>query len=670
MKKGLKIFLVVIGILIGLLLLVNIVAGPVVKSYLEKHSVELCNRVVKIKHVRINVFTGKVAVIGMDVKEENGKDRFLYFDKLKVHVSLPRLLGKTVRVKKVLLKGLNAKVVQDGIRFNFSDIIDLYTKDKPQKPDTPSKWSVDIGRIRVKGCSVLYKDVRVGSCFDTKDVNITIPRLHLKQGATRLHLTTAFRNGGDFALKGKYDIQKGDFDAKVNMHDLSLDMAWPYLHKLLNVGGLSGNLQGDAHVSGCVKRIEEMIFSGTVGMTNFKAINADKSPLVSFSALNMDMENVDLGKRNAKVNTVSLNDLVVHYDIYEGGNTLSLLTGAKSAPDSTSAEERRVDTTSSKSKSSAIQYVVKKLNITNGKILFADHTVSPQEQNFEVSGIQIQSDNLSSSGSSSPVILKSKLGSTGELTCSAHIDPFDLSNADADISIKNLKLTDFSPYSLYYLAYPLEDGLLAFTSNISIKDNILDSQNGLDIYKPKFGKKDKSIKPAAAKIPMRAAVYIITDRKNHAKMDLPVQGDVSSPDFSFRKVIWKTFLNLVVKIAASPVDYIAKALAGDETFKPMLMPMDNPSELTIEHNHQLNAIADYLKQSSEMSLEVAVTPYPDASLSAAEANAVKQQSFQTVQKYLAQQGVPSSRVVLMDEEKPHKSKDKLRIDFNLKFEGE
>jgi len=670
MKKGLKIFLVIVGVIVGLLLLVNIIAGPIVKTYAEKHSLELCHRIAKIKHVRLNIFTGRVTIVGLDVKEENGKERFLYFDKLKVRVSLPRLLGKTVRINKILLNGLDAQVIQDGAQFNFSDIIDFYTKDKKDKPEKePSKWSVDIRNIHVKNSAVLYEDKRMGSKFDTRDVNIKVPRLNLKEGSTRVKMTTAFKNGGDFALKGGYDIQKGDFDAKVNMHDLSLVMAWPYLRHLINVGSLSGKLQGDALVKGCVKHIQDMVFSGTVGLTDFKAVNADKSPLTSFSSFNMNLDKVDLGQKSFKVNSLSLNDLVVNYDIYQEGNTITRLLSGKVAKDSTVVAEESPDRTKEEVKPSSIQYVVKNLLVTNGKIRYADHSVSPQVQNFEVSGIQLKADNLSN-GKPSPVTLKAKLGSSGELVCNANVDPLNLKNADAKIDIKNLNITDFTPYSLYYLAYPVEDGLLAFTSDLTIRNNMLDSRNLLDIYKPTFGKKDKKIKPAAAKIPMKAAMYIVTDRKGHVKMELPVKGDISSPEFSFGKVIWKTFLNLVVKIAASPVDFIAKALAGDETFKPMLMPVDNPTTLTIEHTHQLNEIAEYLKEKKELGLQIFVTPHAESGLSAKKSSEIVKQCFQTLQNHLVRQGVSRDRIVLVNERKEHKSKGNVEVNFDLKYPEE
>ena len=139
---------------------------------------------------------------------------------------------------------------------------------------------------------------------------------------------------------------------------------------------------------------------------------------------------------------------------------------------------------------------------------------------------------------------------------------------------------------------------------------------------------------------------------------------------SFPSGIWKTFLNLVVKIAASPVDFIAKAVAGDETFKPISIPVDAPKELTIENVHQLNAIAEYLKEKKEMDLEVFLTPHADSGLNAKREGELKQQWFDLMKNQLVKQGVPADRVLLMNEKKEHKSKGNMRIDFNLKYEEE
>lgn len=663
MKKGLKIFLIVIGCIVGLLLLISILAGPIVKYYVEKHSVELCHRVVTLDHVRINLLTGTVTIVGLNAKEENAKDDFMSFHKLNVQLSLPRLLGKTVRINHIRLDQLNAQVIQNGIRFNFSDIIDFYTKDRKPKPKKgPSKWSVDIRNIRVRDAAVKYQDVRAGSLFDTKDVNIHVPKLDLDGGPSHLDMTTAFRQGGDFAIQGDYNIKQGDFDAHVLMHKLSLDMGRPYLNLLSKVGVMKGMLEGDASLKGSVKEIEKMVFSGTMALRDVEAHQADQSPLASFKSFDMNIEKADLGQKVFNIKSIELKDPVFLFDIYADGNTFSRMKGDRLTDTLSKADSRKQaradknkDTTSTPTE---IRYNVKKIAITNGSFTYADHAATPEEQIFPVTDFQLTAENLTN-GKTSPIKVTANLGSSGKLDCEASLDALNLKNADIIVSISNLDIHDFSPYALHYLAYPAEKGILSFTSDVSIKDNWLDSQNALDIYKPTFGDKVKGLKPAAAKIPMKAAMYIITDRKGHVNMELPVKGDISSPEFSFRKIIWKTFTNLLVKIAASPVDMIAKAVGGDKTFQKMSFPAGATPNLSNENTFQLNEMAEVLKEKEMMTLVMATEAAPGE-------EATAKRAAEAIRNYLTGKGIPAKQVELLPV-KSVENASNVNVSFELKM---
>lgn len=109
MKKWLKVTLIVIGSLLMLLVLLSLLAGPIAKKYVEKHSMELCHRVATMDKVRTNLFNGTVTIDNLKVLEENGKETFLSFDKLAVNVTLLKLLSKEVKVSKIYLDGLDAK---------------------------------------------------------------------------------------------------------------------------------------------------------------------------------------------------------------------------------------------------------------------------------------------------------------------------------------------------------------------------------------------------------------------------------------------------------------------------------------------------------------------------------------------------------------------------------
>ena len=670
MKKGLKIALISLGSLVGLLLIVTLLAGPIVKWYAEKHSVELCHREATIGQVWINVFTGSVLIKDLQVQEEDPKDDFLKFDKLYVRLSLPKMLGQKVLIQRVKLQGLDTKIIQKGIRFNFSDIIELYTnKPKKEKKKESKPWDVDIRKISVKDSKVVYVDANMGSSFDTRNINIDVPRLYLKGDATNADISMDFSDKGKMVLKAAYDIQKGDFDGDLQLSQFQIKDIQPYLENFMNIGRMSGVANGHLKAKGCVKHITDLVASGSLSVKNAKIFNADNTPLGTFSNFTVDIAKVELGKKNFKINKVFLKDLVFHFDRYQGETTLTRLFKKKEETESTTNTASESVSETSKSQEMPIKYLLKNLLVENGSVVYTDYAVAPQKQTFTVSGLKISSENMQN-GHQSPITVVANLGNSGRLECQGHADVLDLHNADMDLSIENLDITEFTPYSLYYFAYPVTDGLLSFNTSLTIANNWLDSKNSLDIYKPAFGKKDKSLTPKAAKIPMKAAMYVITDRKGHVKMDLPVKGDVSSPDFSFKKVIWKTFVNLLVKVAASPIDFIAN-LGGNNVFKDMQFPADAPVKLSMEDTYQLNEIAAAMKEKEQTNLSIAVGCNMNSD--GQEPNDAvelqkRQQCYSTISNYLSGQGIPSSRISFDETKRPVVSADNLKVVFNLSVE--
>ena len=62
MKKSLRITLIIVGSILLLLVLATLLAPPIAKGYVNKHGEELTGRRIHIDAVRLNVFTGHVAL--------------------------------------------------------------------------------------------------------------------------------------------------------------------------------------------------------------------------------------------------------------------------------------------------------------------------------------------------------------------------------------------------------------------------------------------------------------------------------------------------------------------------------------------------------------------------------------------------------------------------------
>ena len=259
-----------------------------------------------------------------------------------------------------------------------------------------------------------------------------------------------------------------------------------------------------------------------------------------------------------------------------------------------------VDTSTNVSKN-PIDFLIKDLAISDSRFSYCDYTLRDTVR-IPVSQVSSSIQNFRLDG---PIIanLSAVVGESGQLTAHWEGNFSDIENQKFGVLLKNFKLKTISPYSVHYLAHPISDGILSFADNSTIVNNYITSENKIDIHNCVVEKKIKGAEKEF-NIPLRAAVYILSDRKGNITFDLPVKGDLRSPEFSYGKILFKTFCNLMVKIAAAPIDLIAKSLNKEADIFADIQYDIHPQGLGSESDEQLNKIADALKEKEELILEV------------------------------------------------------------------
>ena len=599
LKKPVKIVLIVAGALFGLFLLVAILVSPIAHYYIEKHSKELCNRVVTMDRLYVNLFNGSVTIKGFKALEENDKDVMLTFDKLYVNMSVWRLLDKTVKLTEITLVNPDVAVLQNGNRFNFSDIIDFYKTDEP-KDTTPSQWEVDLRNITLQGGNVLYRDLAVGSRFKLNELALAIPRIYFSNKNTDIGLDLKFDDGGDLNVKLLYAIENNTYNLDVKLNQFSIAAAAPYIKQFLNVGDVGGRLTTDLNIVGDLDHILDIVATGDILFQNLFITDPKSGEAVN------EVEKMDIGieKIDIKHNIYHFDRVVTHganlvFEITEEDNTISRLLGFNEKTDTTETETE-VDTNSNDG-GIPIDFLIKDLSTSDSRFTYIDRTL---RETVEIPVSQVTSgvQNFRLNG---PIIanLKAVVGESGQLTAHWEGNISDIQNQKFGVFLKNFKLKTISPYSVHYLAHPISDGVMSFASNSTIVNNYITSDNKIDIYNCVVEKKIKGAEKEY-NIPLRAAVYILSDRKGKIAFDLPVKGDLSSPEFSYGKIIFKTFCNLIVKIAAAPIDLIAKSLNKEPDIFADIQYDIRPQGMGSESDDQLNKIADALKEKEELILEV------------------------------------------------------------------
>lgn len=600
LKKPVKILLIIAGSLLGLFLLIAILVSPIAHYYLEKHSKELCNRVVTMDKLCVNLFNGSVTIKGFKALEENDKDVMLTFDKLKVNMSLAYLLGKTVKITEITLINPDVTVLQNGNRFNFSDIIDFYKTDKP-KDTVPSKWTVDLRNITLEGGDVLYRDLAVGSRFKLNELALAIPRIYFSSENTDIGLDLKFDDGGDLNIKLLYAIENNAYNLAVKLNQFSVAAAAPYIKQFLNVGDVGGRLTTDLNIVGDLDHILDIVADGSVIFQNLFITDPKSGEVFSeIGKLDIGIEKIDIKQNIYHFSKVLTSNANFNFEITEEGNAISRMLALDDKIDSTETETEEVDT-ATKISSNPIDFLIKELAINDSRFSYCDYTLRDTVR-IPVSQVSSSIQNFRLDG---PVTanLNAVVGESGQLTAHWEGNFSDIENQKFGVLLRNFKLKTISPYSVHYLAHPISDGVMSFADKSTIVNNYITSENKIDIYNCVVEKKIKGAEKEF-NIPLRAAVYILSDRNGKIAFDLPVKGDLKSPEFSYGKIIFKTFCNLIVKIAAAPIDLIAKSLNKEPDIFADIQYDIHPQGLGSEADDQLNKIADALKEKDELILEV------------------------------------------------------------------
>jgi hypothetical protein len=131
---------------------------------------------------------------------------------------------------------------------------------------------------------------------------------------------------------------------------------------------------------------------------------------------------------------------------------------------------------------------------------------------------------------------------------------------DLKLALRGWDLAPLSPYMGKYAGYPITKGKLALDLVTRVADKRLDATNHALVDQLELG--DKTDSPDATWLPVKLALSILTDRDGRIEIDLPATGDLDDPEFGLGKLVWKTLLNVLEKVATSPFALLGSLLGG------------------------------------------------------------------------------------------------------------
>ncbi len=650
MKKGLRILLWVVGIVLALVIIVSLLAGPIAKGYVNGHGEELTGRKVHVEHVGLNLLTGTVNVRGLDVYEDDGEEVFAGFDTLDVRAHLLQIPFKVINLRHITLSGLHANIIQEGKRFNFASLIEHFSSDDSTEVEdtTPSGWVMKFYNINIRHASLNYDDMLNHKGIHLPDINLSVPGFVLGgDEGSEGGLNIGFDKGGRLNVDANYDTKESLYHVDVNLEDFSVQNLDSYLADMLRYDDLRGSVNAHITADGNVNDIMKSSIGGTVAV-NGVDLTGSKGPVASFDALTVKVNNINLDDNSFDIGEVRLNGLKATYEQWKEYSNISLLMPKKESQgvtlqsgieedDDKSAEEAKGKT------GKPMQLHVGSLRVEDASVTYNDHTL-PDEFHFPVTGLSVSADDLTTAGGNNAQV-RATLPGGGHLMVRWRGDIVNWKNyQDLFLTIKGLDMRQISPWAVAYTGYPVEDGTFGLTTRLAVNNSELDNQNKIDIYKAKVGDRRKDVS-AEVKIPLKAALYILKDKDDKILIEMPVKGNIDNPEFNYMKVVWKTLGNLLVKVATSPARALGSALGINSDELEFMVVAPDQHGLTSEQYHILSDLSAIAQSDPRITITLTLhMPATDDAEAAAKRN---EWLNEQVARYVAEQGVPEGRIVVV-----------------------
>ncbi len=585
MKKR-YIVLIVLASLLVLLVAALKVAPTIAKNYVVNHSEELIGRKMNIANIDFSPTTFTVTVDTFAIYEPDGTTPFVAFEKFRINVNPTRLLAKEISVSEIYLKGLYTRVIQNGDRFNFSDILDkLAEGDSTETADSssiaasatadsvsadsisadsiqamninPSEalggLNIAVENIVLEKGNIIYQDQKVGSKFHLQDFSVNIPAVYFNNQDTDIGVTLKFADGGDLNVKVLFNMQTQDFNVSVGLNQFALACIKPYLKDFINYKDFSGTLNVHVDVKGNVNDVLSSNVSGNVNLDQI-VLTETSGKTIGVNSVNVGIAKANLNEMDFKVDSVIVDGAFAHLDLLKGGKTnLDILLNPKGAASETTQATKPAE------KEKPLKFIVTKLQVKNTSVAANDQTIK-KPFSYKVSNISVNGSNINFN-TPCAINVGASFPEGGSLSVKYKGSLADISTMDVYLSIKNLALKHFSPYSLHFTGYPISSGTMAFASDNKLNKWDVDSKNTIDIYNIDVGDKDPNIDPEFS-VPMKIGLYILKDKDDKIQFDVPVKGNVQDPEFSYGKIIWKTVMNLLIKVALSPLKLVGNLAAS------------------------------------------------------------------------------------------------------------
>lgn len=358
---------------------------------------------------------------------------------------------------------------------------------------------------------------------------------------------------------------------------------------------------------------------GQLRINGLGIFDQQKQLLVGFDKLFVDVSFTNLFKKIYRVEAFRLDGLKINVVLLPDGkiNLLALVPPAPAAKpgapaQATPSPSAAKPTPAPTEKAAAVKTVemplviVDEIALKDGAIRFEDQSITPHFStllnalDLLITGVTTKPD------AQVKVAFKAKLDEKGAISVDVLANPLKQPFAgETSVSLNGYAMQILTPYVGKYTGRTLDDGRMDVKMDYRIGDNKITASHKLLIQNFEFGQKVDS--KDALNLPFGLAVALLEDPQGKINIALPVNGDMSKPDFEYWPLVGQVARNFFIKLVTKPFAALGPMISGGESGTDELGYVKfspGKADLSDAEKQKLTTLAKGLNERPKLRLEV------------------------------------------------------------------
>ncbi len=538
-----------------------------------------------------------------------------------VKLFLDRAKDNSVNVVELAKPAESATNAPGGILFLLRSV----TNAVAMLLNSTNLWSGAIRSVALTNCALhLEDDVNSRPArLDLSDVTLDAKNISNVPGTNlTAELSLRWNTNGSIKTVSTASFLPPTADIQLDLDQLDLGTLDPYLEPKLNlyILGSRVGLHGRVSLRTPKDGLPQVTFRGDASLDDFHTVDGVMAEdLVKWDSISFKGIDANLNPQTVSIKEIDVNGAYARL-VIETNQTINLFNALRMTNTNAPATNETKVAVAQKSAApgpavtnaaaALPQIAIGAIVITNTAVSFSDRSIQPnvnlaiQSVNGRIAGLsteQLQHADLA---------LNAMIDGVGPASITGTINPFSGTQTnDIKVSVKDMDLTPASPYSGRFAGYRIAEGKLNLDLAYELVGTKLNSKNVITLDRFTFGEKVES--KDATHLPVRLAIAILKDREGKIVLDVPIDGDLSKPDFHISKVVWRAIENILVKVATSPFSLLGALFGGGGEELGWQDFALGSAELTTADKQKLDSLVKGLDARPALQLEISGSVEPD-----------------------------------------------------------